>query len=80
MPKGELSMSATAVEKLLNDDQAADLLGIRPQTLAVWRMTGRHSLPFVRVGRAVRYRMSDLLAWLDSRTVGGATHREKQTA
>lgn len=57
-------------ENLLNDLQASQLLGIKPQTLAVWRCTGRHELPFVRVGRSIRYRASDIQRWLDSRTVG----------
>lgn len=64
--------------QLLNEEKAAQILDIKPQTLAVWRMTGRHGLPYVRVGRNVRYRLSDLLAWLDSRTVGSVPKRETQ--
>ena len=39
-----------------------------PGTLGVWRSTGRYNLPFLKVGRAVRYRRADLLAWLEKRT------------
>jgi excisionase family DNA binding protein len=46
----------------------ARMLGVREQTLALWRSTGRHSLPFVRVGGRVRYRRSDVDAWLTSRS------------
>ncbi|MDR2209603.1 MAG: helix-turn-helix domain-containing protein [Azoarcus sp.] len=35
-----------------------------PKTLAIWRSSGRYSLPYVKVGRKVRYRRSDLIAWL----------------
>ena len=53
---------------LLTPSEAADLLGVREQTLAVWRCTGRHELPFVKVGRRVKYRASDLEKWLLDRT------------
>jgi excisionase family DNA binding protein len=48
--------------------QAAQYLGIDAGTLAVWRCTGRYALPFIKVGRKVRYRLSALNAWLESRT------------
>ena len=54
---------------LMNREDAAKYLGICPQTLAVWAVTGRYNLPMVRVGRAVRYRQSDLDAFIDRRTV-----------
>lgn len=51
----------------------AELLGVQRQTLAEWRSCGRYrELRYHRVGRAVRYRLSDVLTWLDSRAVGGA--------
>jgi excisionase family DNA binding protein len=53
---------------LLDDKAAADLLDVSPGTLSVWRSTGRYNLPFLKVGRKVRYRRSALLAWLESRT------------
>jgi predicted site-specific integrase-resolvase len=53
---------------LLTPAATADLLGIKEQTLSVWRSTGRHSLPFVRVGSRVMYRSSDLEKWLADRT------------
>ncbi|HJV25326.1 MAG TPA: helix-turn-helix domain-containing protein [Aromatoleum sp.] len=59
---------------LLNETSAAMLLNVSPGTLSVWRSTGRYRLPFVKVGRKVRYRRADLLAWLEARTRGnGAT-------
>jgi excisionase family DNA binding protein len=58
-----------ASDSLLSEDQAALRLGVKSQTLALWRMTGRYDLPFIRVGRLVRYRVADLDRWLDSRTV-----------
>ena len=52
---------------LLTPKQAGAYLGIQYETLAVWRTTGRYNLPFVKVGRAVRYRLSDLEAWVKDR-------------
>lgn len=56
-------------EKLYDATPAADFIGIRPQTLAVWRLTNRYDLPFVRVGRRIKYRERDLIAFLDRHTV-----------
>lgn len=57
--------------ELLTREQAAEYLGLRPQTLAIWGMNGRYNLRFVKVGRLCKYRKSDLDKWLESRTVGG---------
>lgn len=61
-------MSTALVSDLLTREQAAVYLGVAYQTLSVWASTGRHDLPFIKVGRCVRYRKSDLDAWLESRT------------
>ena len=59
---------------LLDDVSAAEILEVTTGTLAVWRCTGRYNLPFIKIGRKVRYRRSDLDAWLDARTrINGAT-------
>lgn len=63
--------TAVAPSKLLTREQAAAYLGLQIQTLAVWAITGRYGLPMVKVGRSVRYRQTDLDAWLERRTVGG---------
>jgi excisionase family DNA binding protein len=55
---------------LLTREQAAEYLGIAPQTLAVWAVTGRYDLPFIKIGRCARYRKSDLDKFIDRRTVG----------
>ncbi len=50
---------------LLTEDEAAALLKVQPATLATWRVRGRPNLPFVRVGRCVRYRRQDLIAFIN---------------
>ena len=63
-----------ASAELLDEKQAAAKLDVTPGTLSVWRSTGRYSLPFVKVGRKVRYRRIDLDVWLVKRTrTTGAT-------
>ncbi len=52
---------------LIDEKQAAEHLTVSPGTLSVWRSTCRYNLPFVKVGRAVRYRIADLDAWLATR-------------
>ncbi len=60
--------------ELLNTEHAAALICVSHGTLSVWRSTGRYGIPFIKIGRKVRYRKSDLLAWLESRTrASGAT-------
>ena len=60
--------------ELLSADQAAATIDVTSGTLSVWRSTGRYGIPFIKIGRKVRYRKSDLIAWLESRTrESGAT-------
>ena len=54
----------------LDPEGAAEFLGLQEQTLAAWRCTKRYDLPFIRVGRRIRYRISDLEKFLAARTVG----------
>lgn len=51
----------------VDDKQAATALGIKASTLSVWRSTGRYNLPYMKVGRLVRYRLSDLAEFLARR-------------
>ncbi|MBN1556188.1 MAG: helix-turn-helix domain-containing protein [Phycisphaerae bacterium] len=58
------------LSKMLTRKEAAEYLGVKPQTLAAWHVTGKYNLPLVKVGRSCRYRLADLEAWLAARTVG----------
>ncbi len=56
---------------LLNEKQAAELLGTTPGTLSVWRCVRRYpELRYVKIGRSVRYRVEDLQDFISRRTVG----------
>lgn len=63
--------TATYSSKLISRAEAADYLGVKPQTLATWASTKRHALPYVKVGSNVRYRLEALDAFLAVNTVGG---------
>jgi excisionase family DNA binding protein len=55
--------------ELFSTEHAAAYIGVTPRTLEVWRCTRRYAIPYVKVGRLVRYRRNDLDQWLSSRTV-----------
>lgn len=53
---------------LLSPREAAKALSVHQNTLANWRSTGRISLPYVRIGRHVRYRAGDVLRFIEAQT------------
>jgi predicted DNA-binding transcriptional regulator AlpA len=59
----------TSPDPLLTERQAAEILGVKPASLQVWRTTKRYPLSYVKVGRLVRYRLSALHAFLTAREV-----------
>lgn len=50
-------------QELISNDQTAEQLNVKPQTLASWRALGRGP-HFVKIGRAVFYRREDIAGWL----------------
>lgn len=55
-------------DELLNEVQAADFLKMSIRTLQAWRCRGEGPA-FVRAGRAIRYRRSDLIRWIEANSV-----------
>jgi excisionase family DNA binding protein len=53
----------------LTPQEAADFLNISVRTLAKWRCTGQENITFSKIGRSVRYKLSDLKAYQEKRTV-----------
>lgn len=49
----------------------AALLNNKPQTLAVWHLTGRENLPVTKIGRHCKYLGQDIIAYLKSKRSGG---------
>lgn len=63
---------ARTLEHLLSIEEVADILGVPVRTLYSWRyrteLTGPRA---IRVGRHLRYRPSDVDAWLDAQVDQG---------
>jgi len=57
--------------KLLKEREAAQYLNLSVATLRTWRSTHRTNLRWHKLNRAVRYRISDLEAFLQSNAVEG---------
>lgn len=58
-------------DKLLNTREAAELTGLKPNTLERMRLFG-NGPSFIRLGaKAIKYRRSDVLAWIEAM----GTHR-----
>lgn len=54
-------------DRLLTDVEACEYLRIRQRQLYNWRQQG--FVPFIRIGRSIRYRKRDLDVALDAMTV-----------
>lgn len=50
----------------LTRSEAAEYMGVTPQTLANWASTGKVQIPHYKVGRKIIYFQSDLDAYLAS--------------
>ncbi len=57
----------TNVSRLLAENEACEYLRVRPRQLFNWRMSGL--VPFIRIGRAIRFRVIDLDAAIDRMTI-----------
>ncbi|MBD9613584.1 helix-turn-helix domain-containing protein [Pseudomonas sp. PDM02] len=53
--------------KLLTNTETAELLGLKSNTLEIWRTQGKGPA-FRKIGRAIRYVEADVLTWLDAQT------------
>jgi excisionase family DNA binding protein len=63
-------------EKLLNFEEAAEVLGIAVPTLRTW--VREHRIPHTRIANhLVRFRAADLDAWLETRSVRAAAQGQE---
>jgi hypothetical protein len=60
-------------DELVGEKVAAEIIGIfNYKTLSNWRSDGRNlDLPYIRIGRSIRYRIGDLIEFRQRHTVGG---------
>lgn len=66
---------ALQASPLYTRKQAADYIGVKPETLDVWACTGRYRLKFIKVGRLAKYRKEDLDEFLTRRTVNAGEEK-----
>jgi excisionase family DNA binding protein len=57
--------------RLMSRHEAAEYLGVKPQTLAIWATTKRYNLPYIKVGRLAKYRQEDLDEFITNCTRSG---------
>ncbi|MGB2521097.1 helix-turn-helix domain-containing protein [Shewanella algae] len=55
------------MKTLLTPAEVANYLGVTIGTLSVWHCTGRNPLSFIKVGRRVMYRQSDVENFINGR-------------
>jgi len=55
-------------EQLLTSEGVASMIGISIGTLAMWR-SRKEQLPYLKLGKCVRYRASDVRQWIESSLV-----------
>ena len=57
------------IERLLTSTKASELLGIKPKSLANSRYTRTGiDIPYIKLGKVVRYKESDILAYIEANT------------
>ncbi len=66
MPAPALVSPPISCGPKLTTPQAAELIGCAPATLELDRIRHRWRVPFLKIGRLVRYDRDAVLAWLAS--------------
>lgn len=60
-----MTNSFSTSNELLTTAQAAELLGIKKNTLEYWRLQGKSPV-FLKIGKNVRYEKSEIVTFLES--------------
>ena len=62
---------------LLTTKEVADMTGLSQETLAQWR-SQRRGIPYLKMGRAVRYDSADVQAYLEGCRVSVSVPKERR--
>jgi len=66
------------IERLLNTKQASEMLGVDSKSLANSRYSGLGiAIPFVKMGRLVRYKQSDIESYIEKNTFQHTSETKK---
>jgi predicted DNA-binding transcriptional regulator AlpA len=63
-----MSEEMKLADPLLKTAIVAAMLVLSPETLTEWRTRRNHPLKFIKLGHSVRYRLSDVEAFINSRS------------
>lgn len=61
---------ADQTDRLLTQQQVVDWTGLSRAYFEQARHKGNSELVYIKIGRAVRYRMSDVQRWIESNVIG----------
>ena len=61
------------MDRLLTVQEVADLLGVQPSTVYQWTHEG--FIPYVKLGRLVRFREGEISQWIEKRLSQGRLRR-----
>jgi excisionase family DNA binding protein len=70
-------VAKASVNDLLKPEAVASLTGLSLETLAQWRSQKR-GIPYLKVGRAVRYDPADVQAYLEGCRVSVSVPKERR--
>jgi len=71
-------MEKKMIERLLNTKQASEMLGVDSKSLANSRYSGQGiAIPFVKMGRLVRYKQSDIENFIEKNTFQHTSETKK---
>jgi predicted DNA-binding transcriptional regulator AlpA len=60
-------MSKLVEERLWSEKEISFHLGLRPRTLQMWRLLGKGPKYLRLSDRLIRYKLSEVLAWVEER-------------
>ena len=66
-----------ATDALLTTEEVANMTGLSRETLAQWR-SQRRGIPYLKMGRAVRYDPADVQAYLEGCRVSVSVPKERR--
>lgn len=67
------------MEKLLNIDQVAEILGVAKATIYSW--TAQKKIPHIKLsGRLLKFREKEIMDWISQRSVGTEPDTGKRTS
>ena len=70
-------MISMSTDALLTTEEVAHLTGLSRETLAQWR-SQRRGIPYLKMGRSVRYALADVQAYLEGCRVSVSVPKERR--